>query len=131
MSPSPPRETRHTASRPPSLLFGAPPVGTVATSTSVSLSGLPPTPSPKKNLFGRLGRKDKDPQRGFFDSIRDKNKRKTREGSIFVDTGDVDSEPVRGRTTASEPLRAESLKAKSIKSKHSQEQIGLLERGTC
>ncbi|OCF32338.1 hypothetical protein I316_06006 [Kwoniella heveanensis BCC8398] len=40
-SPSPARENRHSTSRPPSLLFGAPPVGTVATSSSMSFSGLP------------------------------------------------------------------------------------------
>ncbi|WWC59903.1 uncharacterized protein I303_102465 [Kwoniella dejecticola CBS 10117] len=43
-SPSPPRENRHSASRPPSLLFGAPPVGTVAPSSSFSIAGLPLTP---------------------------------------------------------------------------------------
>ncbi|KAL7418715.1 hypothetical protein Q5752_006398 [Cryptotrichosporon argae] len=43
-SPSPPRENRHSASRPPSLLFGAPPP-TVAPSSTFSLSGLPPSPS--------------------------------------------------------------------------------------
>ncbi|WWC87586.1 uncharacterized protein L201_002476 [Kwoniella dendrophila CBS 6074] len=43
-SPSPPRENRHSASRPPSLLFGAPPIGTVASSGSFNISGLPSTP---------------------------------------------------------------------------------------
>ncbi|WVF67039.1 hypothetical protein IAT40_001782 [Kwoniella sp. CBS 6097] len=45
-SPSPARENQHSRSRPPSLLFGAPPVGTVATSSSFfSLSGLPSSSS--------------------------------------------------------------------------------------
>nr|XP_019012355.1 uncharacterized protein I206_03202 [Kwoniella pini CBS 10737]OCF51136.1 hypothetical protein I206_03202 [Kwoniella pini CBS 10737] len=49
-SPSPPRENRHSASRPPSLLFGAPPVGTVASSSTFSLAGLPSTPPARTEM---------------------------------------------------------------------------------
>ncbi|WRT65381.1 uncharacterized protein IL334_002324 [Kwoniella shivajii] len=51
-SPSPPRENRHSASRPPSILLGAPPVGTVATSSTFNISGLPSTP-PHSHPFTR------------------------------------------------------------------------------
>jgi hypothetical protein len=40
-SPSPPRESRHTASRPPSLLFSAARSPTLAHSSTYSLEGLP------------------------------------------------------------------------------------------
>ncbi|KAK6907035.1 hypothetical protein I203_101024 [Kwoniella mangroviensis CBS 8507] len=52
-SPSPPRENRHSASRPPSLLFGAPPVGTVASSSNLNVEGLPSTPPRVKSIIPR------------------------------------------------------------------------------
>ncbi|RXK35685.1 hypothetical protein M231_07058 [Tremella mesenterica] len=81
-SPSPPRENRHTSSRPPSLLLGAPslPIGTVASSTSMSLSGLPPTPSPKKITEDPTIRPRSGPRTGFFDELEtDRARRKRRD----------------------------------------------------
>lgn len=91
-SPSPPRETWHTASRPPSLLLGAPLVGTVAVSSALNIAGLPGTPEPyisqhegigqdvkEHGCFGYKERSDKDikdPERaslkshGAFESLR-------------------------------------------------------------
>ncbi|ORY27672.1 hypothetical protein BCR39DRAFT_537850 [Naematelia encephala] len=57
-SPSPPRENRHTASRPPSLCLGASsPFPLVASSSSFSFAGLPDTPSPPGATIDGLPRR--------------------------------------------------------------------------
>ncbi|WVQ94583.1 hypothetical protein IAU59_001663 [Kwoniella sp. CBS 9459] len=61
-SPSPARENWHSTSRPPSLLFGAPPVGTIATSFSFDFSGLPsPSVTSGSELPSGLTRHSKTP----------------------------------------------------------------------
>ncbi|WVR04115.1 hypothetical protein IAU60_001114 [Kwoniella sp. DSM 27419] len=52
-SPSPPRENRHSASRPVSMLFGAPPVAPIPLATPVNASGLSATPTPDHRRLGR------------------------------------------------------------------------------
>ncbi|WVQ62888.1 uncharacterized protein L199_001037 [Kwoniella botswanensis] len=66
-SPSPPRENRHSASRPPSLLFGAPPVGTVASSSNLNVEGLPSTPPRVSSIIPRSPSHDNVKNSPFFD----------------------------------------------------------------
>ncbi|WWC98997.1 hypothetical protein V866_005891 [Kwoniella sp. B9012] len=66
-SPSPPRENRHSASRPPSLLFGAPPVGTVASSSNLNVEGLPSTPPRVSSIIPRSPSHENVNDSPFFD----------------------------------------------------------------
>ncbi|WWD08729.1 hypothetical protein V865_006842 [Kwoniella europaea PYCC6329] len=66
-SPSPPRENRHSASRPPSLLFGAPPVGTVASSSNLDVEGLPSTPPRVSSIIPRSPSHNNVNDSPFFD----------------------------------------------------------------
>nr|XP_031857374.1 uncharacterized protein CI109_007238 [Kwoniella shandongensis]KAA5524446.1 hypothetical protein CI109_007238 [Kwoniella shandongensis] len=114
-SPSPPRENRHSASRPPSLLFGAPPVVTVATSSSINLSALPTTPSVYQSRLGRSPSHDhniSDP--GFFSYIDQPHRRHDSEPNLRLGnrkgTGTAHGDDSESSTSSSSPpLGATSL----------------------
>ncbi|WVW79846.1 hypothetical protein I302_101816 [Kwoniella bestiolae CBS 10118] len=101
-SPSPPRENRHSASRPPSLLFGAPPVGTVASSSSFSIEGLPTTPK-SHHMLNRSTSHEHIDDLGFFDHSSSPVRRKRHE-----------SEPAaQGQTTRGRPISVHSSAQRS------------------
>ncbi|WOO78848.1 uncharacterized protein LOC62_02G002387 [Vanrija pseudolonga] len=86
-SPSPPRENRHSSSRPPSLLFGAPPT---ATSSVGLVLGLPPSPSPRLSAFPGAGAAPNGPSPSYFDH----QPRRRRSSSSSVSTTSSASPPL-------------------------------------